>query len=126
MRRAQDAEVLVRDAVRRQAAAPCGAAVEKGEPTVVGGRQAAPRRKTQADFGGGLYSGSGTIVRTTGKVFFTLGGSDYVCSGSSTTAANRSLVQTAGHCLNEGPGDFVTHFTFVPAYADGARGSCAT
>lgn len=119
MRRAQDADVLVRDAARRKAAAP-ERAVAKGEPTVVGGRAAAARPKQQADLDGGLYTGGGTVVRTTGKVFFTLGGSDYVCSGSSTQAANESLVQTAGHCLNEGPGDFATNFTFVPAYDRGA------
>lgn len=69
---------------------------------------------------GGLYDGGGQVVQTTGKVFFTLGGTNYVCSGSSTVAANKSLVQTAGHCLNEGPGAFATNFVFVPAYRDGA------
>lgn len=59
-------------------------------------------------------------MQTTGKVFFTLGGTNYVCSGGSTVAANNSLVQTAGHCLNEGPGAFATNFTFVPGYDDGA------
>ncbi len=54
-----------------------------------------------------------------GKVFFTLGGSNYVCSGNSVAAANKSTVSTAGHCLNEGPGAFATQFTFVPAYENG-------
>lgn len=120
MRRAQDGDVLVRDAARRKAAETSGRAVAQGAPTVVGGRASAARPKRQADFDGGLYPGGGTVVRTTGKVFFTLGGSDYVCSGSSTQAANESLVQTAGHCLNEGPGDFATNFTFVPGYDRGS------
>ena len=68
---------------------------------------------------GGLYAGAGDVVLTSGKVFFTMGDTDYVCSGSSTTASNRSLVQTAGHCVHEGPGDFATNFVFVPAYRDG-------
>lgn len=55
-----------------------------------------------------------------GKVFFTLGGVNYVCSGNSVTSANQSTVSTAGHCLNEGPGAFASNFTFVPAYLDGA------
>ncbi|BAS13593.1 serine-Type endopeptidase [Arthrobacter sp. Hiyo8] len=55
-----------------------------------------------------------------GKVFFTLGGVNYVCSGNSVTSANQSTVSTAGHCLNEGPGAFAGNFTFVPAYQDGA------
>jgi V8-like Glu-specific endopeptidase len=69
--------------------------------------------------GGSTYTKGGAVVATSGKVFFTLDGTDYVCSGSSTAAANRSLVQTAGHCVNEGPGAFATNFVFVPAYRDG-------
>lgn len=57
--------------------------------------------------------------KTVGKVFFTLGGSDYVCSGNSVSATNDSVVTTAGHCVNEGPGDFATNFVFVPAYENG-------
>ena len=60
-------------------------------------------------------------MQTTGKVFFTLGGSNYVCSGSSTTSNNHDVVATAGHCVNEGPGAYATNWAFVPAYDDGAR-----
>lgn len=59
-------------------------------------------------------------VNHIGKVFFTLNGANYVCSGSSVTAANKSTVSTAGHCLNAGPGAFSSNFIFVPAYKDGA------
>jgi V8-like Glu-specific endopeptidase len=69
--------------------------------------------------GGSTYTKGGTVVNTSGKVFFTMGGTDYMCSGSSIAAANRSLVQTAGHCVNAGPGEFATNFVFVPAYRDG-------
>ncbi|WP_144717629.1 trypsin-like serine peptidase [Agrococcus jejuensis] len=55
-----------------------------------------------------------------GKVFFTLGGLDYVCSANSVTSANGNTVSTAGHCLNEGPGDFASEFVFVPAYENGS------
>lgn len=78
---------------------------------------------TKGKPGGG--SGSGSAVQETpkpqlGKVFFTLGGSNYVCSGTATTSGNGDVVTTAGHCLNEGPGAFATNFVFVPAYLDGA------
>ena len=73
-----------------------------------------------ADGGGELYEGGGRVVRTTGKVFFTLGGVNYQCSGSSVVAGSESLVQTAGHCLNEGPGEFATNVVFIPQYRDGA------
>ncbi|PRX44519.1 V8-like Glu-specific endopeptidase [Prauserella shujinwangii] len=56
-----------------------------------------------------------------GKVFFTLGGQDYVCSGTATNSGNADVVTTAGHCLNEGPGAFATNFAFVPAYDNGSR-----
>jgi hypothetical protein len=55
-----------------------------------------------------------------GKVFFTLGGANYVCSGNSVSSGNKSTVSTAGHCINEGPGAFATKFTFVPAYLNGS------
>ncbi|WP_426006397.1 trypsin-like serine peptidase [Paenarthrobacter sp. NyZ202] len=63
---------------------------------------------------------SETPVKHIGKVFFTLGGANYVCSANSVTSTNRSTVSTAGHCLNEGPGAFATNFVFVPAYLNGA------
>jgi hypothetical protein len=56
-----------------------------------------------------------------GKVFFSDGGSNYVCSGTALTSGNESVVWTAGHCVNEGPGAFYTNWAFVPAYKDGAR-----
>ena len=55
-----------------------------------------------------------------GKVFFTLGGADYVCSANSVASDNGNTVATAGHCLNEGPGAFASEFIFVPAYDEGA------
>jgi hypothetical protein len=55
-----------------------------------------------------------------GKVFFTDSGINYVCSGSAVLSTNESVVWTAGHCVNEGPGSFYTNFLFVPAYRDGA------
>ena len=57
---------------------------------------------------------------THGKVFFTLGGGDYVCSGTALLSGNKCVVWTAGHCVNEGPGAFATNWQFVPAYKDGA------
>ena len=58
-------------------------------------------------------------VDTIGKVFFSLGGSDYVCSGNSVVSANESTVASAGPCVNEGPGAFATRWIFVPAYENG-------
>lgn len=117
MRKAKDATVLVKGKSKNVNPAE----VARGSAEVVQGTSTAKAPKApQAAYGGGYYTGGGKVVQTTGKIFFTLAGSDYVCSGSSTVAANKSLVQTAGHCLNEGPGAFATNFTFVPAYNNGS------
>jgi hypothetical protein len=87
------------------------APVAKGQPQVV-----SPRAKP-----GGTTSYPAAVVATTGKVFFTEGGVNYVCSGTATSSTNGSVVTTAGHCVNEGPGAYVTNFAFVPAYNNGTR-----
>lgn len=58
---------------------------------------------------------------TNGKVFFSDGGANYVCSGTALLSGNRSTVWTAGHCVHDGAGGFHTNWAFVPAYADGDR-----
>jgi V8-like Glu-specific endopeptidase len=70
---------------------------------------------------GGSTTYPANVVATTGKVFFSMGGSNYVCSGAATSSSNGSVVTTAGHCVNEGPGAYVSNFAFVPAYDNGSR-----
>lgn len=113
MRAAVPADVLVAGKDKSSA----GDKVATGKPTIV--PQAKPG--TGSGFVGDYYTGGGAVVTTTGKVFFTLAGVNYVCSGSAVTSGNRDVVLTAGHCLNEGPGAYATNFAFVPAYDDGAR-----
>lgn len=74
----------------------------------------------------GTGGGSATAVQVPasprfGKVFFTEKGLNYVCSGTVTASSSGSLVTTAGHCVNEGPGAYVTNFAFVPKYENGNR-----
>jgi V8-like Glu-specific endopeptidase len=82
----------------------------------------APRDRAAA-FVSGPYPGDSTVPpgSTHGKVFFTDGGADYVCSGTAVTSQNASVVWTAGHCVNQGPGAFYTNWAFIPGYRDGAR-----
>jgi V8-like Glu-specific endopeptidase len=55
-----------------------------------------------------------------GKVFFTKGGANYVCSGTVVTSSTRSSVITAGHCVHGGKGgSWVTNWVFVPGYKAG-------
>jgi hypothetical protein len=51
-----------------------------------------------------------------GKLFFTLGGSNYVCSGS---VIGRSTIATAGHCVSSGSGTWATNVLFCPSYYEG-------
>ncbi|HZM82772.1 MAG TPA: hypothetical protein VFC19_44210 [Candidatus Limnocylindrales bacterium] len=57
-------------------------------------------------------------ARTVGKVFFTLSGLDFVCSGSTVNTEGRATVWTAGHCLS-GNGEFASNWCFVPNYVNG-------
>jgi hypothetical protein len=70
--------------------------------------------------GGGPVPMASTTA-TTGKVFFTLGGTNYVCSGAATSSSNRDVVTTAGHCVKDGSGAWATNWAFVPAYNNGSR-----
>lgn len=92
-------------------------------------REAVPReqapRAGKGKPGGGGGGSSAAAVKVTpqkqmGKVFFTMGGSNYVCSGTATTSGNKDVVTTAGHCLNEGPGGYASRFMYVPAYDNGS------
>lgn len=56
--------------------------------------------------------------RTHGKAFFTLGGVNYVCSGTVVNSISRRLVATAGHCVAEAD-SYATNWMFAPAYRDG-------
>ncbi|MFF2345211.1 hypothetical protein [Pseudarthrobacter sp. NPDC058119] len=84
------------------------ALVEKGKPSTTQGTKGKP-----------TIAKSENPVSHIGKVFFTLGGTNYVCSGNAVSSKNGSTVATAGHCVNEGPGAYATNFIFVPAYENG-------
>ncbi|HSL38694.1 MAG TPA: hypothetical protein VK883_17890 [Arthrobacter sp.] len=118
MRSAIPGDVLAERAMQKSAnsKAAVNRPAETGAPSTV--ESQAPTR--QAKEVQSKANASETPVKHIGKVFFTLGGSNYVCSGNSVSSTNKSTVSTAGHCLNEGPGTFATKFTFVPAYLDGA------
>jgi V8-like Glu-specific endopeptidase len=108
MRNAIPGDVLAGKALARGNTS-SAASVKKGSTTQVKGGK-----------GKTTIAVSETPVDHIGKVFFTLAGSNYVCSGNAVVSANKSTVATAGHCLNEGPGAFATNFIFVPAYLNGA------
>jgi V8-like Glu-specific endopeptidase len=55
---------------------------------------------------------------TVGKLFFSIGGAPFVCSGA---VIQRRVVATAGHCVHTGTSaGFHSNFVFVPSFRDGA------
>ncbi len=60
------------------------------------------------------------VARTSGKVFFTQNGGNYVCSAGVVNTEGKSIVWTAGHCVASGTGSWSTNWTFVPNYVNGS------
>jgi V8-like Glu-specific endopeptidase len=62
----------------------------------------------------------GPTATAIGKIFFTLGDTDFVCSGALVRSKHAYVVLTAAHCVRNGRGQWATNWTFVPGYDDGA------
>lgn len=75
--------------------------------------------------GSGLrWTHRGAVAAAVGKVFFTLDGAGYVCSGTLVGGERAKVVVTAAHCAAGGakPGgaaDLATNWVFVPGFRDG-------
>ena len=82
--------------------------------------QGGARKRPKASFPFASYEPA-TYNPAHGKVFFSEGSINYQCSGTALTSGNKSVVWTAGHCVNQGPGSYYTNWTFVPGYKDGTR-----
>ena len=67
---------------------------------------------TSSTVTGATWTRTGAAVeKTTGKVYFTMGGSNYVCSGSA-VAGPVNLVLSAGHCVWDDADSFATNWMF--------------
>jgi V8-like Glu-specific endopeptidase len=76
---------------------------------------------------GTSWTQGGTMAEITGKVFFTMSGVRYVCSGAIArdTRSTHSLVLTAGHCAyDETAGAFATNWMFYPNYDASPTSDC--
>lgn len=111
-------------AERMQSAVPgdvlAGKALERGNRSNIDLVQKGKPATVKPTKGKQTLAQSEVPVSHIGKVFFTLGGANYVCSGNAVSSTNGSTVSTAGHCVNEGPGVYATNFIFVPAYENGS------
>jgi V8-like Glu-specific endopeptidase len=64
---------------------------------------------------------SGPVAAAVGKVFFTLGDTNYTCSGTLVRGKRAYVVLTAAHCVTNGHGQWAVNWTFVPGYRAGAE-----
>jgi V8-like Glu-specific endopeptidase len=63
----------------------------------------------------------GAVAAAMGKIFFTLGATDYTCSGALVRGGRGYVVLTAAHCVTDGRGQWAVDWTFVPGYSGGAE-----
>jgi hypothetical protein len=95
------------------------------------GKEFVPKAKPGGG-GGGVTGASwtkgGAILKASGKVYFVMGSSAYVCSGSvaTDTRSGKSLVLTAGHCAyDEVARAFATNWLFIPEFDSAPTFTCA-
>ncbi|CAF2079863.1 unnamed protein product [Rotaria magnacalcarata] len=63
-----------------------------------------------------------TKPKIAGKVYFTVSGQNYICSGSVVNSESRDVVLTAGHCVFDYERQvWASLWVFVPEYAIGSR-----
>jgi len=63
----------------------------------------------------------GAAAAAVGKIFFTLGATDYTCSGTLVRSRRAYVVLTAAHCVTNGRGQWAVDWTFAPDYSGGAE-----
>jgi len=93
-----------------------------GAPVVIpGSAPAQGARRRSVETPGAPWTSHGAVRATTGKVFFTIDGGDYVCSAGTVTSVNHDLVVTAGHCAQDATGTWARNWIYVPGYDHGRR-----
>src|SRR5215207_2596171 len=87
-----------------------------------------PKAKPGSGGTGASWTGGGPVVQRTGKVLFTMDGSNWVCSGSAVkdSRSGYSLVLTAGHCAyDEVNKKFATNWTYIPSFDTAPTYTCS-
>lgn len=68
---------------------------------------------------GTAWKRGGVVSRATGRVFFTLDGTEYACSAVVVGGVRADVVMTAAHCISDGSGGWARNWTFIPGYSAG-------
>jgi V8-like Glu-specific endopeptidase len=101
---------------------PAGPGPDTGTPVTIPGSRPIPQSAREGvATPGAPWTSRGAVRATTGKVFFTIGGADYVCSAGTVSSTNRDLVVTAGHCARDASGTWASNWIYVPGYDQGRR-----
>ena len=84
------------------------------------------------DVTGASWTGGGAVVNRTGKVYFEMGGSGYVCTGTAATDSRSgySVVMTAAHCAYDetargAMSGFAQNWLFIPSFDTAPTFTCA-
>jgi len=101
------------------------------EKTKTGRIEAMAKRNsgsTTSSNSGASWNNAGLPLTATGKVYFTVGTSNYVCSGALVNdgLVDRAIVLTAGHCVFDSANGYVTNWMFIPNFDSNPNSSCAT
>lgn len=78
---------------------------------------------------GASWTGNGAIEQRSGRVYFTMGGSNWICSGSAIADGGTngySTVLTAGHCVYDGADGWATFWMYIPDFDDAPTYTCAS
>ena len=120
MKSATDGEALAKQASKTAPYGPLTSAQKAPDAPTSRVAGKAPNAAAQQQAKAAYRAASESPVRHIGKVFFTQGGKNYVCSANSVSSENGNTVSTAGHCVHYlKQGGFATNFVFVPAYENG-------
>lgn len=104
---------------RRASAVPLAIQTAETRAKSAKSRDGRRTRSASAVTGATWSDPAAAVARTTGRVFFTLGGTTYFCSGSAVEGGGVNLVLTAGHCLWDDARGFVSNWVFYPGYDGG-------
>ena len=86
------------------------ASLNKGKPGGGGGTGAVT---------GASWNGGGKVAGSVGRILFSSGGSQWICSGTVVNAPNSagySIVLSAGHCAYDGADGWSSNFVFYPDF----------
>lgn len=78
---------------------------------------------------GASWTGNGAVEERIGRILFSSGGSNWICSGSvvndGATNNGYSVILTAGHCVFDGADGWSYNFLFMPDFDDDPNYTCA-